>query len=292
MQDWAPFPCIALAASMGIPAVAGGRRAVFCSFGGLPDAVRNSWRPVRWVFLLIHLRGVDMPVPESSAVAGHPTRAFDHIVTLLRSAGCVFAEEEARLLLAEASGPAELARNVRRRVEGVPLEYVLGWAEFAGRRIGVEAGVFVPRRRTELLANHAVALLSGWSVAEPPVVVDLCCGSGAVGAAILYALPGVELHAADIDATATRCAMRNIGPLGGRVHRGDLFEALPSSLHGRVGLLAVNAPMCPPGPSGPCRPRPGSTSLWPRWTAARTGWTSTDALPPAPSSGSHPEDTC
>ncbi|TDT81594.1 release factor glutamine methyltransferase [Arthrobacter sp. AG258] len=188
-----------------------------------------------------------MPDPESSAVDSHPTRAFDHIVTLLRSAGCVFAEEEARLLLSDASGPAELALNVQRRVEGVPLEYVLGWAEFAGRRIVVEPGVFVPRRRTELLVNHAVALLSGTSPAVAQVVVDLCCGSGAVGAAILYALPGVELHAADIDATAARCAMRNIGPLGGRVHRGDLFEALPSSLHGRVGLLAVNAPYVPTG---------------------------------------------
>ncbi|MFF1882539.1 putative protein N(5)-glutamine methyltransferase [Pseudarthrobacter sp. NPDC058196] len=186
-----------------------------------------------------------MPVPESSAVDRPPTPAFDHIVALLRSAGCVFAEEEARLLLSEAPGPAELARNVRRRVEGVPLEYVLGWAEFAGRRIVVEPGVFVPRRRTELLVNQAVALLSGSPLAVPPVVVDLCCGSGAVGAAILQALTDVELHAADIDATAARCARRNIGPLGGFVHRGDLFQALPTALRGRVGMLAVNAPYVP-----------------------------------------------
>jgi release factor glutamine methyltransferase len=191
------------------------------------------------------LRGVDLPGPESTAVDSHSAAAFEHIVTLLRSAGCVFAEEEARLLLSEALGPAELARNVQRRVEGLPLEYVLGWAEFAGRRRVVEAGVFVPRRRTELLVNQAVALLSGSSLAVPPVVVDLCCGSGAVGAAILYALPGVELHAADIDATATRCARRNIEPLGGRVHRGDLFEALPCVLRGQIRLLAVNAPYVP-----------------------------------------------
>lgn len=186
-----------------------------------------------------------MPVPDLSAVDGHPAPAFDQIVTLLRSAGCVFAEEEARLLLSEAGGAAQLDRNIRRRVAGVPLEYVLGWAEFAGRRIVVEAGVFVPRRRTELLVNQAVALLSAGTVGAAPVVVDLCCGSGAVGAGIVQAVPGVELHAADIDATAVRCALRNIGPLGGRVHRGDLFEALPSALRGRVRLLAVNAPYVP-----------------------------------------------
>lgn len=186
-----------------------------------------------------------MPVPESSAVDSHPTPAFDHIVTLLRSAGCVFAEEEARLLLSEATGPAELALNVRRRAAGMPLEYVLGWAEFAGWRIRLETGVFVPRRRTELLVSQAVALLSTSPSAEAPVVVDLCCGSGAVGAAVIRALPGVDLHAADIDATAVQCARRNIEPLGGSVHRGDLFEALPSALRGRVRLLAVNAPYVP-----------------------------------------------
>jgi len=186
-----------------------------------------------------------MAVPESSAVDSHPTLAFDHVVTLLRSAGCVFAEEEARLLLSEACGPAELVINLRRRAAGVPLEYVLGWAEFAGRRILVETGVFVPRRRTELLVTQAVALLSVSPSAPRPVVVDLCCGSGAVGAAIMQTLPEVDLHAADIDATAARCARRNIEPLGGSVHRGDLFEALPFALRGRVRLFVVNAPYVP-----------------------------------------------
>ncbi|HEY1157195.1 MAG TPA: putative protein N(5)-glutamine methyltransferase [Arthrobacter sp.] len=188
--------------------------------------------------------------PPSAAPAAPPAvlrgpLAYSGIVSQLRSAGCVFAEEEARLLLAEASGPGQLADNVRRRVQGEPLEYILGWAEFAGLRIAVEPGVFVPRRRTELLVNEAVALLTADPVPPAPTVVDLCSGSGAVGAAILRRLPGVELHATDIDPAAVACARRNVALLGGRVHVGDLFRALPPGLHGQVQLLAVNAPYVP-----------------------------------------------
>ena len=168
---------------------------------------------------------------------------FDRVVTALRSAGCVFAEDEARLLLAEASGPAQLAVNVRRRVEGVPLEHILGWAEFAGLRVLVAPGVFVPRRRTGLLVAQALALLPDQP--EPVMVVDLCCGSGAVGAAILHRATGVEMHAADIEPAAVQCARRNLEPLGGHVHAGDLFQALPRELKGRVGVLVVNAPYVP-----------------------------------------------
>lgn len=172
------------------------------------------------------------------------------VVAVLRKAGCVFAEDEAKLLLDDAASPAELARNVDRRAAGVPLEHIVGWAEFAGLRIEVDPGVFVPRRRTQLLVDAAAAVLAALECSQPPVAVDLCCGSGAVGAALLHAFPGaelprVELHAADIDPSAVACARRNIRPLGGRVHQGDLFRALPISLLGRVQVLAVNAPYVP-----------------------------------------------
>jgi release factor glutamine methyltransferase len=129
---------------------------------------------------------------------------------------------------------------VDRRVDGLPLEHVLGWAEFCDLRIAVDPGVFVPRRRSEFLARHALAL------AEPrAVVVDLCCGSGALGAVLAAAYGQLELHAADIDPAAVRCARRNLGPAGGRVHEGDLYEPLPAALRGRVGLLIANVPYVP-----------------------------------------------
>ena len=80
------------------------------------------------------------------------------IVTRLRAAGCVFAEDEARLLISAASTPADLAAMVARRAAGQPLEHVVGWAKFCGLRIAVDPGVFVPRRRSEFLVRQAVGL--------------------------------------------------------------------------------------------------------------------------------------
>ncbi|MFG1783403.1 putative protein N(5)-glutamine methyltransferase [Rhodococcus oryzae] len=165
------------------------------------------------------------------------------IVTRLRAAGCVFAEDEARLLAAAAATPDHLEAMVDRRVAGLPLEQILGWAEFCGLRIAVDPGVFVPRRRTEFLARQAAAVAH-----HRAVVLDLCCGSGAVGVALTAAGGDVELHAVDVDPAAVRCARRNAA--GARVYEGDLYDPLPRSLRGRVDVLVANAPYVPTGSIG------------------------------------------
>jgi release factor glutamine methyltransferase len=162
------------------------------------------------------------------------------LVARLRAAGCVFAEDEAALLVTAAQSPAELERMVAERVAGQPLEHILGWAEFAGLRIVLAPGVFVPRRRTEFLVRQAVALAP-----LRPVVVDLCCGSGAVAAAIATELVVAGLYAVDIDPVAIACAARNLDSLGGTALLGDLYEPLPARLRGSVDLLVVNAPYVP-----------------------------------------------
>jgi release factor glutamine methyltransferase len=144
------------------------------------------------------------------------------------------------LLIAAAPAPADLAAMVDRRVAGLPLEYVIGWVEFCGLRISIDPGVFVPRHRTEFLVGQAAA-----RAAPGAVVVDLCCGSGAIGAALAAAVGTIELHAADIDPAAVRCAERNLATTGGHVHQGDLFDPLPSSLRGRVDVLVANVPYVP-----------------------------------------------
>jgi release factor glutamine methyltransferase len=192
------------------------------------------------------------------------------IVARLRAAGCVFAEDEARLLLATARSPEELDAMVERRAAGLPLEQVLGWAEFCGLRIAVDPGVFVPRRRTEFLVQEAVALLAregdpaGLAARGGPaglaargggprtrredvaragaIVVDLCCGAGAIGAALAAAVDQAEVHAVDIDPAAVSCARRNVP---GHVYQGDLYQPLPASLRGRVGLVVANVPYVP-----------------------------------------------
>jgi release factor glutamine methyltransferase len=164
------------------------------------------------------------------------------IVDRLRSAGCVFAEEEAEVLRTRAGSADELELMVAQRVRGLPLEQVVGWAEFHGLRILVDPGVFVPRRRSEFLVDTAIAL---FSVPARGIIVDLCCGTGALGLATAAALAQTELHAADLDPAAVACARRNVQPAGGRVYEGDLFAALPVTLRGRVGVLICNAPYVP-----------------------------------------------
>ena len=160
------------------------------------------------------------------------------IVTRLRAAGCVFAEDEARLLIAAARTPGELDAMVGQRVAGLPLEQVLGWAGFCGLQIIVAPGVFVPRRRTEFLVRQAVAL------ARPgDVIVDLCCGAGAIGAALAAAVDRAEVYAADIDPAAVRCARQNLP--ADRVYQGDLYAPLPATLRGLVAILAANVPYVP-----------------------------------------------
>lgn len=164
------------------------------------------------------------------------------LVARLRAAGCVFAEDEAAELEQAAAGDPELlSALLERRVAGEPLEYVVGQAGFCGLRIAVDPGVFVPRRRTELLARRAAALLRPGSV-----LVDQCCGTGAVAlAAVTLAGVSVQAHAVDIDPVAVACAERNLAAIGGRAYCGDLFVPLPEALHGRVDVLSVNAPYVP-----------------------------------------------
>ncbi|MEV5262660.1 putative protein N(5)-glutamine methyltransferase [Streptomyces anulatus] len=171
----------------------------------------------------------------------HPMSFLSSTVVALRRAGCVFAEDEARLLHEAAASAAELSLLVERRAAGLPLEHVLGWADFHGRRFAVDAGVFVPRRRTEFLVAQAAALAP-----RRAVVVDLCCGSGALGVALAAASDAAELHACDVEPAAVRCARRNVGDLG-HVYEGDLFAPLPAALRGRVDVLLANVPYVPTG---------------------------------------------
>ncbi|MFC5380909.1 putative protein N(5)-glutamine methyltransferase [Aquipuribacter nitratireducens] len=174
----------------------------------------------------------------------------DPLVARLRRAGCVAAEEEAALLREAASAGSSLEGLVARREAGEPLEHLLGWAAFCGLRVPVRAGVFVPRRRTELLVERAIEALRARTGSV--VAVDLCCGSGAVALVLATALRGalgdrLELHATDVDPVAVDLARDTLGPHGALVHEGDLVEALPRGLRGRVDVLVANAPYVPSG---------------------------------------------
>lgn len=156
----------------------------------------------------------------------------------LRAAGCVWAEEEAALLLGEGLDDDELERRVLRRIAGEPLETVLGWTTFRGIRIRVAPGVFVPRPRTELLVELALE-----RTPIEGIVADICCGSGALGAALLAERPRIALVAADLDPVAVAVARTNLP--GIPVEAGDLFSALPERLRGGLDVVLANVPYVP-----------------------------------------------
>ncbi|MBZ5734751.1 putative protein N(5)-glutamine methyltransferase [Nocardioides sp. TRM66260-LWL] len=160
------------------------------------------------------------------------------IVDALRAAGCVFAEEEAALLREASADAHDLAARLARRVAGEPLETVVGWTDFDGVRVPAAAGVFVPRQRSALLVEVAAAL-----VRPGDVVLDLCCGAGALGAALVRRVPGVDLWAGDLDPAAVALARRLLPPE--RVACGDLWDAVPAGLRGRVAVVLCNAPYVP-----------------------------------------------
>lgn len=160
------------------------------------------------------------------------------LIARLRAASCVFAEQEATLLLSQAQSPDELERMTRLRVSGTPLEHVLGWAEFDGSRVTVTPGVFVPRHRSVFLVE-----LAQERVRPVSRVLDLCCGTGALGLALGRRVPGIRIVASDVDPAAVACAQRNLAAVDGQAHVADLFAGLPVGT--RFDLVLVNAPYVP-----------------------------------------------
>lgn len=171
----------------------------------------------------------------------------DEVVARLRAAGCVFAEDEAALLLEAAGSTAELESMLARRVAGEPLEHVLGWVEFMGIRVAVGPGVFVPRQRSRVLVAAALAALPP-AGGEPPVLAELCCGAAAVAAVVARARPDAHAWASDLDPDAVEVARRNLP--SERVVVGDLFDGLPAALRGQIDVVVANAPYVPTGELG------------------------------------------
>lgn len=162
----------------------------------------------------------------------------DALVERLRAAGCVFAEDEARVLRESADSAPALASMLARRIAGEPLEVIVGWVEFDGLRFAVEAGVFVPRRRSELLVREAAAVLRAADAA-----VELCAGVAAIAGALAARVPQADVYAAELDPVAVRVARRNLRPE--RVFEGDMYAPLPARLRGALAVIVANAPYVP-----------------------------------------------
>lgn len=136
------------------------------------------------------------------------------------------------------------AELVDRRAAREPLQYIVGQAPFLGRMLAVGPGVFVPRPETELLAAWGIEIIAGRS--RPPVVVDLCSGSGALAIAIADAHPSAHVYAVERSEAALPWLRRNAEGSTVSVVAGDVAD--PVVLHqldGTVDLVICNPPYVP-----------------------------------------------
>ncbi len=182
-------------------------------------------------------------------------------VARLRAAGIATARQDAELLLARVLDTTRLALHLAparvlapealarleaflaRRAGHEPLQYVVGAEEFAGLRLAVGPGAFIPRPETELLVERALARCPEGAA----VALDLCTGSGAIACAVAARRPGLRVWAVELDAAAARWARANVERLGlgdrVRVLEGDLFAPLGGlDLAGRCDLVLGNPP--------------------------------------------------
>jgi len=182
-------------------------------------------------------------------------------VARLRKAGIATARQDAELLLAHVLGATRLALHLApdrrldptaldrvlalldRRAAHEPLQYVLGVEDFAGVRLAVGPGTFIPRPETELLVERALA----GGPAGPATVLDLGTGSGAIACAVAAQRPASLVWAVELDPVAAGWARANVGRLGladrVQVVEGDLFAPLRGlDLAGGADLVLANPP--------------------------------------------------
>lgn len=141
----------------------------------------------------------------------------------------MFAEDEAALILSDGR---DIESLVVRRERGEPLAHVLGWVDFGGVTVHVDRGVFVPRRQTVALAEHAASL-------RPSLALDLFAGAGAIAALVKARNPDARVVAGEID--VRECLRANVA----EVYESDVDDGIPAELEGRVDVLTANVPYVP-----------------------------------------------
>ncbi len=126
----------------------------------------------------------------------------------------------------DAADAAACAALCQRRMAREPLQYITGEQYFCGRRFAVDSRVLIPRPETELLAERAVAALRKFS--PEARLLDLCCGSGAIGVTAALDVRNARVWLADLSPDALAAAERNAVALDASVtlRQGDLFAAV------------------------------------------------------------------
>lgn len=131
---------------------------------------------------------------------------------------------------------------IKRRAAHEPSAMITGHREFMGLDFDVNAHVLIPRPDTENIVETALAWISKRS---RPKVLDLCCGSGAIGIALKHYCPNIQLWLSDISKEALAVAKSNTQKhhVEAQLILGDLFEGLPQRQ--RFDMIVTNPPYIP-----------------------------------------------
>jgi release factor glutamine methyltransferase len=177
--------------------------------------------------------------------------ANSYLVTELIDAG--LNRREARWLVEEFSpdNPEALAAMraaAQRRLDGEPIQYVLGHWPFRSLDLNLDPRVLIPRPETEELVGLAFDELMQRRLTEP-LIVDLGCGSGAIGLSLLFELRQLGVHATlvavdsspdALEVTRANAAKHDL--VGVTTVHSSWFDALDPALLGRVDLIVANPP--------------------------------------------------
>ncbi|MEA2701933.1 MAG: release factor glutamine methyltransferase [Candidatus Parcubacteria bacterium] len=144
---------------------------------------------------------------------------------------------------------ADLSRDLERLASGEPLAYVIGWIPFLGLRIYLDSLPLIPRPETEWWTEKLVAHLGVRFGDGEFSFLDLCTGSGAIGLAVLGALPNARVTFAELVPDHVALIRKNLEENGLDASRAficesDLFSALADR---KFDVIAANPPYIPEG---------------------------------------------
>lgn len=136
---------------------------------------------------------------------------------------------------------AQYAALREKRLQRIPLQYIIHEQSFMGHTFYVDERVLIPRPETELLAELAIHQLES---RKAPAALDLCCGSGCIAISMALGAPHASVHAADLSPQALAVTKRNAQALGADItlHQGDLFAAVTDM---QFDLIISNPPYIP-----------------------------------------------
>lgn len=133
----------------------------------------------------------------------------------------------------------QLDKAISRINNHEPIQYIVGEAEFYGRRFKVNSSVLIPRPETEELVQQAVSLIQPKS---NPVILDIGTGSGCIAISLNLELPTATVYATDVSKKALRVAQENANRIKGRVtflHHDILTSEIPFK---NLDLIISNPP--------------------------------------------------